>query len=673
MKNQNATITWLPARLKFSLLIFLCGFIHTAAQAETLSPDTLSKGTFILHKFQQAIGKEKYSIIQKGDSLKLQSNFKFNDRGQDVPLQTTLTLNKSGLPVYFKIKGKTSRSSVVDSEVVISNDSASIRVNEQLRKITIRKSYFTISGYSPVSVQMLLIKYWKENNKPESLHVYPNGDLKIKLDGYDTITQGNDKRILERYFIKGLIWGSETIWTDTSGKLVALFTNDAEGDKFEAIEESYLNSLPILIGKAASYGMKNLKVSQIEKDNPLIALTNGNIIDVITGNIARNHTIIIKDGIILKIGSTEKTKIPKGAKVINLSGKSVLPGLWDMHAHFQQVEWGPAYLAAGVTTVRDCGNEFDFINSVKQAIDKQNGIGPRIIKAGIIDGDSPYALGIIRVNTESEAATVVKKYKDSGYDQIKIYSSVKPEMIKAIATEAHKVGLPVTGHIPQGVGLLDAIKLGQNQVNHFTFIMRAMLTSPGQKKIVLTDSTSQKILRALKDNNIVVDPTLGIYEWILRPLDQPLDAFEPGVNSVTEDLKEIFRNTGLPPEVAKERKFVLENGKEIVLAMHKMGIPIVAGTDMMVPGYSLYREIELYKEAGLTSLEAIQTATINPARVMKKENETGSVQEGKKADIIIIDGNPLESISHIRNVILVIKDGKIYDPSALRKIIDFKP
>jgi imidazolonepropionase-like amidohydrolase len=662
MKNQ-------PAITLFTIFI-LC-FFSSSFSANAFQQDTVSRGKFILHKFQQPIGEENYSIVKRGDSLKLFSDFKFNDRGQDVPLQTWLTLNKNGIPVYFKTKGKTSRTSVIDAEVKIGSDSAAVWTNGILRKEKKPSTYFTISGYSPVSVQMQLIKYWKQKNRPATVQVYPKGNLKIKLDGNDTVDLLGEKKTLERYFIKGLIWGDEIIWTDQAGELVALFTNDAEGDKFEAIQSAYLSSLPSFISKAASYGMANLKLKNNEKDNPVIALINGNVIDVISGNTIQNNVVLIENGVITKIGAKEKVEIPKQAKVIDLKGKSILPGLWDMHAHFQQVEWGPAYLAAGITTVRDCGNEFDFINSVQNAIDNNRGIGPKILKAGIIDGDSDMALGIIRVNKAEDAKVIVKKYKDAGFHQIKIYSSVKPDMIKAITTEAHKLGLSVTGHVPQGVSLMEAINLGQDQINHCTFVRRAMLR-PDQKELNLEDSTAQKILQALKTNNIVVDPTLAIYEWILRPLEQPVDAFEPGVNYVSEDLKEIFRNTGMPAEEAKARKLVLDDIKKIVLAMHKMGITIVAGTDMMVPGFSLYRELELYHDAGLTPLEALQTATITPARVMKMEKESGSVAAGKKADLIIVDGNPLDHLSDIRKVTLVIKNGKIFNPSELRAIVDFK-
>ncbi|HCW08474.1 MAG TPA: amidohydrolase [Cytophagales bacterium] len=640
----------------------------TSAFSQNLKPDTIAKGVFILHKFQQAIGKESYSIVRKNDSLRLQSNFKFNDRGTDVPSQTVLVLNQSGVPVYFKTKGSTSRSSVADVEVFVKKDSVKVRSTKNFNRTRTPKTFFTIYGYSPIAIQMAVIKFWKQNGKPESLTIFPGGKLKIKFDGYDTIQH----KLLERYFIKGLIWGSEIAWTQPNGDLVSLFTNDAEGDKFEAIAEAFKNTLPDFIGRAAKYGMADLKKNQSTEKYPSLALVNGNILDVVTGKIISGKTVIIEKGNIKSVEESSKTVLPKSAKVIDLKGKYILPGLWDMHAHFQQVEWGPAYLAAGVTTVRDCGNEFDFINATKKSIDNNEGVGPRILRAGIVDGDGRLALGIVRANTAAEAKAVVKKYKDNGYEQIKIYSSVKPEIIKAIAEEAHNVGLTVTGHIPQGVSLLEAINAGQDQVNHFTFVYQAMKSSKDQKKIDFKDATAQEVLNVLKEKKIVVDPTLGIYEWITRPIENPIDAFEPGVNYLTEDLKEIFRGTGMPTEKANDRKYLLESGKEIVKKLHDSGITIVAGTDMMVPGFSLLRELELYAQAGLTPLESIQTATIVPARVMKLENELGSVSVGKKADLVIIDGNPFENISNIRKITQVIKSGVAFEPSKLRELVDFK-
>jgi imidazolonepropionase-like amidohydrolase len=635
--------------------------------------DTLSRGTYILHKFQQPIGKEVYSIVRQRDSLKLQSDFKFNDRGRDVPLRTTFVSDARGQPVYFKIKGSTSRFSVIDSEVSIRQDSATIRTNGQSKQEKFAAPFFCIGGYSPVAMQMLMIRFWKENQKPKVLAVYPEGDIRIEFSGHDTVMVENAKVVLDRYFVKGLIWGNETLWTDSSGNLIALFANDAEGDKFEAVVEGFTGLLGELLGRAAKYGISNLKPIRFPEKHKTLVLKNADIVDVINGHTIQDGVIVIQDGVLSKIGKAKAIKIPKRSRVIDLSGKTVLPGLWDMHAHFQQAEWGPAYVAAGITTVRDCGNEFDFINGIKKAIDEGEGVGPRIIKAGIVDGTTASSLGIIRVDTEEDIKVAVKKYVDAGFEQIKIYSSVKPEMIAAICAEAHRAGLTVSGHVPMGVTTREAIQYGQDQINHFQYIHRAMLSTPGQKQVSISDSVSQQLLQLLREKNIVVDPTLSVYEWALRSVDQPLGAFEPGIEYIPAELKAILQNTGLPAAEADKFRSFLEDGKKIVRAMHEKGITIVAGTDMMVPGFSLYRELELYTQSGMTPLEAIRTATITPARVMKKEQMSGSLSEGKWADIIIVDGNPLENISNLRRISLVIKGGKLYDPKELRTLVGFKP
>ena len=137
-----------------------------------------------------------------------------------------------------------------------------------------------------------------------------------------------------------------------------------------------------------------------------------------------------------------------------------------MHAHYEQVEWGPIYLAAGVTTVRDVGNEYDFITQVRDAVNSGKALGPHMLLAGIVDGDGPYAIGITRVNSPADAQKWVTRYHDSGFQQIKIYSSVKPDNVKAICADAHKVGMTVTGHIPIGMNAYEGVDDGMDMINH---------------------------------------------------------------------------------------------------------------------------------------------------------------------------------------------------------------
>ena len=232
------------------------------------------------------------------------------------------------------------------------------------------------------------------------------------------------------------------------------------------------------------------KQNQLAEIHEKMAIVNANIIDVVNKTTITGVTIIIERGKILTLGKSPTIQVPSDAFVLDAKGKTILPGLWDMHAHFEQAEWGPAYLAAGVTTVRDCGNEFDYINAIKNSIDNGSGIGPNIIKAGIIDGKGPYALGVIQADNAGEAIAAVRRYKENGFEQIKIYSSVKPAILKIICDEAHRLGLSVTGHIPIGMNLEQAVDSGMNMVNHVQYVYSIMKRNNTTGAIDFSDSAN---------------------------------------------------------------------------------------------------------------------------------------------------------------------------------------
>jgi imidazolonepropionase-like amidohydrolase len=394
--------------------------------------------------------------------------------------------------------------------------------------------------------------------------------------------------------------------------------------------------------------------------------------------------VVIKNGLIVAAGPRVKIKIPRHANVVNVSGKTILPGLWDMHAHFEQVEWGPVYLAAGVTTVRDCGNEFEFITAVRDAIAADRGLGPRLLLAGIVDGTSAYAIGVQRVDTPEQTLHWTRRYHDAGFQQMKIYSSVKLDELKVVAEEAHRLGMTVTGHVPEGLNAYQVIEAGQDQINHIGYIadiMHAPLPADAKradraKAVIDIDFTSpdaQKALSFLKAHGTVVDPTIALSEFFGATTAKPPASFEPGVKDVAPELIEQLEDVGPPNERSEMMAKVLAKDIEIVGALHRAGIPIVAGTDQTVPGHSLHREIELYVQAGFTPMEAIQAATLVPARVMGLEKELGTVAVGKRADVIVIDGDPLADIRNTRNVELTITGGKMYSAPDLWRSVGFKP
>lgn len=639
---------------------------------------TIETGKFRLHKFQQAIGEESYTVTRDGDALVMKSEFKFTDRGTSVPLTTSLRTRQDLTPLAYEIKGKTSRLSEIDTAIEINGNTAKIREGAQTREAATADRYFTISGYAPVSVQMMMIRYWAGKGGNATLKTLPGGDVAIEQHGKDTI-EANGKRVeLDRYSVSGVIWGRESLWFDSAKNLIATVCVDAEFDHFEAIREGYESALPVFVAKAAEDGMAGLSTLATRfglNRKGGIAFTGATLIDG-TGAAPVADSVVVTDGDrIIAAGPRAKVKIPKTATVIDMRGKTLLPGLWDMHAHYEQVEWGPIYLAAGVTTVRDVGNELEFIKAVRDVIKTGKGLGPRLLLAGIIDGDSRSALGVIRANNAEEARDVVARYKKAGFDQIKIYSSVKLDVLKAICEEAHKQGLTVTGHVPNGLNALQAVEAGMDQINHIQYLP-PVLMAKDQKRgtpINFDSPEAQKSIQFLKEHHTVIDPTMALMELILHTSDVPVASFEPGIAKVAPELAGPLNNTGQPAAAAAQAKATYDIWLSTISALHRAGIPIIAGTDQAVPGHSLHREIELYAKAGFTPMEAIQAATIVPARVMNLDKEVGTVEAGKRADLILIEGNPLESISNLRNVRWVVAAGRLYKTADLWQSVGFKP
>jgi len=668
--------------LKRSLvLVLLLAATSLLAQTET--------GRFRLHKFEQAIGEETYMITRAGDGLELSADFQFTDRGGKVPLKASMKAAADYTPRSFEISGKTSRSSTIDDTVTVNGRNAQIREGKQTKEASAPKEYFTIAGYAPVSMEMALLRYWRKHGAPAKLATFPSGEVQIADRGAETFTIDGKAVKLERYSVRGLVWGLETLWMDQQDQLAALVTRDAEFDHFEAIGSEYEPALKDFVLSAAKDEMAELL--DLSRQLPgrktgTLAFTGATLIDGTGKAPIPNATVISSGGKIVAAGASSEVKIPADATKIDVTGKYIISGLWDMHAHYEQVEWGPIYLAAGVTTVRDVGNELEFITAVRDKVNSGQGLGPHMLNAGIVDGDGPFALGVTRVNSPEDAAKWVKTYHDDGFQQMKIYSSVKPEEVKAICADAHKLGMTVTGHIPEGMTIYDGVNDGMDQVNHIQYVVRALypkdvdprkMTPDERKK--LADSLSvdspagKEVIAFMKQHGTVLDDTTALFELIFHPADEPISKFEPGVEKVAPELRAQFDGMGASPERTEEMAKLWRLYIETLAALHKAGVTLVAGTDQAVPGYSVYREIELYVQAGFTPMEALQAATIVPARVMKVDRESGTVEAGKRADFDILNANPLENIHNIRTVHQVVANGILYQSAPLWESVGFKP
>lgn len=651
------------------------------------TPPATESGKFRLHKFEQPIGEESYIITPNGNTLTLKTDFKFTDRGTPVPLTAMLRTSESYVPQSFVISGKTSRISAIDTEINISGGNATVRQGKETRTVGVPKTFFTISGYAPVAVQMEMMRYWRTHGQPAQMDTLPIGAVRIQDRGAETMQLGGREVRVERYTVQGLIWGMETLWMDSSNNLAALVSTDAEFDHFEAVRDDYESALSNFVASAAHDEMAAL--TEMSQKMPgrrtgTFAFVGATLIDGTGKPPIPDATVVTSNGKIVAAGPNTNVQIPADAQRIDVSGKYIIPGLWDMHAHYEQVEWGPIYLAAGVTTVRDVGNEYDFITQVRDAVNSGKALGPHMLLAGIVDGDSPMAIGITRVNSAADAEKWVTRYHDSGFQQIKIYSSVKGENVKAICIEAHKLGMTVTGHIPNGMNAYEGVNDGMDMINHIHYIADLLLPKdfdPSKVKglerlkiLASADINSEQGKQAVaffKEHGTVIDPTMALFEMMTRAASEPATQMEPGIVRVAPELREQLMSGGMPPEAAPYGQKIAQEDLAIIGALHRAGVPIIAGTDQAVPGFSLYREIELYVKAGLTPIEALQAATIVPARAMKVDADSGSVEVGKRADLDVLDANPLDDIHNIRTVRTVVANGVVYDPAPLWQSVGF--
>lgn len=676
----------LPPERAIIFLIFV--FCLTAP---TLFAQTVERGKFVLYKYQQPVGEEIYEIAPDGDALKLRTDFKLNFVGDEVALATSLRMRKSDLqPIFYQSKGRTSTRTAVDASVEISGETAKIRNGAETRLQIVGEKFFTIAQPAPVAPQMMLFRYWKKNREngglplnrvKGGLPLLPGGTAQIEFLGTDKINVGGKTETLERYAIAGVMWGRETVWFDKNQTLVALVGADAEMDRFEAVRAGYESALPFFVRRGAEDA-----VNWLEKLNreikPLqtgkFAIVGGLLVDGRGGEPIPDSAILIDGGKIIAVGNRSEVKIPKGFRVFDAKGKTVLPGLFDTHAHATQAEWFPVSLAAGITTKRDAANELEFIVPLRDAIKSGKALGPRLLLAGYIDGGE-HPLGKMRADTPEQAIALVRQYKNAGYEQIKIYQSLKPELVKTVADEAHKLRMTVTGHVPRGLNIYGAVENGFDQVNHVNFAARAMLPKnfkpqPGQRPNIDPESEAAKEgLEFLKTRGTIIEPTLARSELNIHVRNKPFASVEPGAAKMPYELASLIETMGVPPEAEAQARQTMDLMLRITKALHRAGVPLIVGTDLTVPGHSQFREMELLVKAGLTPTEAIQAATIVPACVFKLDKDLGTIEAGKLADIILVDGNPLENISDIRKVRFVVANGRMYDTAALWRSVGFEP
>ena len=615
------------------------------------------------------------------------TNYAYNDRGRGPSLTQTLRLDKAGLPVGMQLRGTTYLKLPVQETLQMAAGPLLTWRNESAAGRTTPGSGFylpmeTIPTDVAVLAKAMLL------TKTKSVALLPDGASSLTVGATRTITAGARTLRVTPYQIAGLGLTPETVWLDADGRMFAsgaswmmVIRRGFETASRELVDAQY----------AAAAAHDSLTAAHLSrKPAAAVAIIHANLFDAVQRKMTPSQTVIVRGDRIVAVGADGDVPLPSDVEVIDAGNKVLLPGLWDMHVHVQDDD-GLLHLAAGVTTVRDMANDTDELMARRKRFDAGTLLGPRIIAAGFMDGPGPFAGPTkVLVSTRDAARAAVEAYAGLGYEQIKVYSSLDPSLFPTIVRTAHQRGLRVSGHVPFGMTAEQMVRAGADELQHANFLFLNFLTdstidtrTPARFTAVARsagglDLKSERVLRfiaLLKEKDIVVDPTLNVFEQMFTARAGTID---PGSMAIANRLPAVARrgllSGGLPFTAAQEP--VYRNSfiamERMVKKLHDAGVRIVAGTDASA-GFSLHRELELYSEAGIPNTDILYIATLGAARVMKHDAEWGSIEVGKLADLVLVDGDPSQRMRDLRRAELVMKGGVLYVPDSLYAAVGVKP
>jgi imidazolonepropionase-like amidohydrolase len=650
--------------MRISLLLIPAAWIAASAYAET--------GSLTIHVILHAVGEERYELAASEGGLKLSTAFAYSDRGNKRSTAVELRMKSDFTPLGFEMEGR-------PTAMHVEGASATVQEDSQTRTFAAPDKYFAIFGPSPFAVQMMLLRYWNAHGRPtrlELLRARPDAPpLEIQIVGHESISVNGRTVALDRYTVANLMFGREIVWMNQNGDLAAAMTF-AGGLPMEAVRTEYESALPQLYRSGVAQEMADLDAlgrSVPPENKGVFAIAGARLVDATGAAPVEDSVVIVRDGRIAAAGARANVPIPKGVAIVDAKGQTLLPGLWEMHIHASGVEFGPALLASGITTARDCGGEFDYLVAARDAIAKTGALGPRLLLAGLVDAGGLKAFGHVTAETPEEGRAVVNRYHAAGFEQIKLYTFLKPDVVKAISAEAHRLGMTVTGHVPQALNAFEGVEAGMDQINHLNYVSSMMRPAGGGRGAIDVNSeAAQKAIQFFKDHGTVVDPTAGWGEMAGHSREVDVASFEPGIGKAPFVLDVKFRGMGGNTTEQQMRARTAQT-LAVIGALHKAGVIIVPGSDTGLVGYGLHRELELYVQAGMTPLEAIQSATIVSARAMKLDRDSGTIEAGKRADMILVDGDPLSNIEDLRKVSRVVANGRIFDTAKLWRSVGFQP
>ena len=621
------------------------------------------------------------TVERQGDGA-VRAEYSYNDRGRGDHITATWKLDGAGVPIEYDGHGNDYMKAPIEEHFETKNGRASWKNrSEQGEQAVTGEAFYLPMNEPPEFFAVLARALLKAPN--HKLPLLPAGQATIERRA--TVKVANSE--LTEYRVTGLGFSPQPIWLDHNGTAASV------SSWFSVVPDGIETSIPQLRDaqqKTDAARWERLARTLAHSPRGDLVIRNARLFDPRDLRVTPAASVLISGERIVRVGPDVDLKPSANAEIIDAHDRFLMPGLWDNHQHFSDND-GALDLANGVTSARDMANDTDTFLQRVARFDDASELGPRVLKAGIIDGTGEFAGPTkMRVDTAEQALQDVDWYADHGYAQIKIYSSVKPELVPIIADRAHARGLRVSGHVPAFMSARQFVEGGADEIQHLNFIVLNFLfpevkeTRNRDRFIKVAEHAGElppdkpevrDFINFLKDHHTVLDPTMNVFEALF--------CGDPG--AVTPGLEKIVPR--FPPQVRRTmRSGALEvpPGKQaayheafpamlrFLKAIYDAGVTIIPGTDAL-PGYTLHHELELYVRAGIAPAEVLRMATWTPALVMGVDKDRGVIAPGKLADMILVDGDPTEDIRDINNITTVIKGGKVYDPTAIERALGIAP
>ena len=616
------------------------------------------------------------------------AEFSYNDRGRGDHIIATWKLDAAGVPTEYAGSGNDYMKAPVEESFQISGGKASWKNRTEHGERAVKGEAFYMPNNAPPEFTAVLARALLKAPK-HKLSLLPSGEAVLTEAGSVSVKLPDGTTVqLNQYQVGGLDFSPTPLWLDAQGRTAAFLSG-----WFSIVDQPYaasLESLDAAQSNALKAWFTTLSQSLTHIPPGQVLIHDARLFDPRDLSVTPHMSVLIRHGHIVRVVPDLDVKASAETESIDAHGQFLMPGLWDNHQHFGDNQ-GALDLANGVTSARDMANDTDeFLERVAR-FDAGTELGPHVFKAGIIDGVDPLAGPTkMRVATEADAIKDVHWYAEHGYGQIKIYSSVKPELVPIIADEAHALGLRVSGHVPAFMTARDFVAAGADEIQHLNFIVLNFLFDTVKDTRGTTRFTAvaahaselgpdnprvQEFIQFLKAHHTVLDPTMNVFEGLF--CGDPA-AVTPGLEEVAPHLPAQVRRRALSDALAVPQgqeaayKEAFPAMMRLLKALHDQGVTLIPGTDSL-PGYGLHHELELYVRAGIPAPEVLRMATLTSARVVGAERERGLIAPGQIADLILVNGDPSVHIEDLHHITLVMKDGHTFVPGKIEQALGITP